>query len=273
MEKSKILFKDSLMFVKSNFWRLFALLILLGAFQIFIGSTVSLLDELGNSFQIVAIKMFFLFIYYGINFWIASIIYMFISQKINNNEVKLSDLFVFDKRKIWNLYVVVILSGLIVCAGFVLLIIPGVILSITLYFAFYLVVLKNIKPLDAIIHSFNMVWGRTWTFISKSLYPVLYFLLLFMLSGIALALSFSLVMISKILAIVFFVVSIVFSLYFFIKLTLSFYVYYVKLFYEFEKTAPVLEQTRFDILKKRFIILACIGLIVPIGFAVLFALI
>lgn len=55
-----------------------------------------------------------------------------------------------------------ILQGLIVLAGFILLIIPGIYLSVKLSFASYVVVDKKAGPVDAIKASYNMTKGNWW---------------------------------------------------------------------------------------------------------------
>ncbi len=55
-----------------------------------------------------------------------------------------------------------ILEFLIVLAGFILLIVPGIYLSIKLSFASYAVVDKKLGPIDAIKASYDMTKGNWW---------------------------------------------------------------------------------------------------------------
>lgn len=55
-----------------------------------------------------------------------------------------------------------IIQGLIVFAGFLLLIIPGIYLSVKLGFSSYVVVDKKVGPFDAIKSSYEMTKGNWW---------------------------------------------------------------------------------------------------------------
>jgi uncharacterized membrane protein len=53
-------------------------------------------------------------------------------------------------------------SGIIVLVGFILLIIPGVILAVRLQYATYLIVDKNLGPIESIKTSWRITHGNTW---------------------------------------------------------------------------------------------------------------
>jgi uncharacterized membrane protein len=55
-----------------------------------------------------------------------------------------------------------IVQGIITLVGFILLIIPGIIFSVRLQFINYLIVDKNLGPIDAIKTSWNITRGNTW---------------------------------------------------------------------------------------------------------------
>jgi len=55
-----------------------------------------------------------------------------------------------------------IAGGLIALVGFILLIIPGVILAVRLQYATYLVVDKNLGPIEALKTSWKLTRGNTW---------------------------------------------------------------------------------------------------------------
>lgn len=55
-----------------------------------------------------------------------------------------------------------IIQGIIVFVGFILLIIPGIILAVRLQYASYLIVDKNLGPIEAIKTSWNITRGNTW---------------------------------------------------------------------------------------------------------------
>jgi uncharacterized membrane protein len=79
----------------------------------------------------------------------------------NKKKVKFDDLFVSGATLIK--YVgAVILTGLIVLAGFILLIIPGLIFAIRLQMVPYLVVDKQLGAVEAIKKSWAMTKGQAW---------------------------------------------------------------------------------------------------------------
>jgi uncharacterized membrane protein len=55
-----------------------------------------------------------------------------------------------------------IIQGIIVLVGFILLIIPGIILAVRLQYASYLIVDKNLGPIEAIKTSWKITRGNTW---------------------------------------------------------------------------------------------------------------
>lgn len=55
-----------------------------------------------------------------------------------------------------------IITGIVVILGLVLLIIPGVILAIRLQYTTYLIVDKNLGPIEAIKKSWSVTHGNTW---------------------------------------------------------------------------------------------------------------
>ena len=55
-----------------------------------------------------------------------------------------------------------IAGGVIVFVGFILLIIPGIILAVRLQYATYLIVDKNLGPIEALKTSWKLTRGNTW---------------------------------------------------------------------------------------------------------------
>ena len=74
-----------------------------------------------------------------------------------------------------------ILVGLIVLGGIILFIIPGIIFSIWLAFAFYAVVIDKNKPSIALGKSKELVKGRWWKVLWKLLAPAIIFNLVLLL--------------------------------------------------------------------------------------------
>lgn len=80
---------------------------------------------------------------------------------IDNQEFKFADLFsaypLFFKYLLGG-----ILYGLIVCAGLILLVIPGIIWGIRFRFYFYLIIDKNLGPIEALKTSWKITKGSAW---------------------------------------------------------------------------------------------------------------
>lgn len=80
---------------------------------------------------------------------------------VNHEKGQFSDL--YDHWSLfWGFLGMSLLSGLAIMGGFLLLIIPGIILSIRLSLAPYFVVDKNAGPLESLKKSFTVTKGLTW---------------------------------------------------------------------------------------------------------------
>lgn len=73
---------------------------------------------------------------------------------------KIRDLFYY--KPIVSYILASIINGIIVVLGLILLIIPGIILAIRLQYTTYLIVDKNLGPLEAIKKSWKITRGNTW---------------------------------------------------------------------------------------------------------------
>lgn len=79
----------------------------------------------------------------------------------DGEEVEPRDVFGYHDR-LWNFIVLSFLYGTIVVAGFVLLIVPGIIFAIKYGYASYYVIDKNMKPVDALRESAKITYGHKW---------------------------------------------------------------------------------------------------------------
>jgi len=79
---------------------------------------------------------------------------------VDGEKAKYKDLFYY--KPILNYFLASIAQGFIVIAGFILLIIPGVIFAVRLQYINYLIVDKNAGPIEAIKKSWNITRGSTW---------------------------------------------------------------------------------------------------------------
>ncbi len=103
---------------------------------------------------------------------IVNIISFLVNVVISMGLIKISLEFV-DKKKpkfsdllyikpFWYFLLGSLMRGVITVIGLILLIIPGIVFSIRLQFVTYLIVDKNMHPIDAIKKSWAMTKGNTW---------------------------------------------------------------------------------------------------------------
>ena len=79
---------------------------------------------------------------------------------VDEREPVYKDLFYY--KPIVNYFIASFLTTLIVIGGVILLIIPGIYFGLRLKFATYLVIDKNLSPVDAIKQSWKMTKGSIW---------------------------------------------------------------------------------------------------------------
>jgi uncharacterized membrane protein len=79
---------------------------------------------------------------------------------VDGKKPKFSDLFYY--KPVVKYFIATIVQGIITLVGFILLIIPGIIFSLRLYYTSYLIVDKNLSPVDAVKTSWKITHGNTW---------------------------------------------------------------------------------------------------------------
>ena len=79
---------------------------------------------------------------------------------VDNKKPRYKDLFYY--KLIVNYFLASLLTGLIVIGGFILLIIPGIFFALRLKFAVYLIIDKNLAPVDAVKASWRITKGNVW---------------------------------------------------------------------------------------------------------------
>lgn len=124
-------------------------------------SALSSLIQFGASLERQPILYIFL---YAVIFIINTIIGMGLIkislEFVDKKKPKFSDL--FHTKSLINFILVSLIRGVITLIGFILLIIPGIIFSIRLQYATYLVIDKNLPPVDAVKKSWDMTRGNVW---------------------------------------------------------------------------------------------------------------
>ena len=91
---------------------------------------------------------------------------------IRNEEVDLSELFVGFREKYVNIVLANLLKFAIIGMGFVLLIIPGIILACRLVFVSFLVMDKGLDPIAAVEKSWQMTKGHGWKIFGMGLLAI-----------------------------------------------------------------------------------------------------
>ncbi len=100
-----------------------------------------------------------------------------IREEENNPLFK--NLFVQEKGDIattWQLFFTAILVTLFVLGGIILLIIPGIYISIRMSFAYYILIDKKLTPMEAIRESWKLTEGKVWKLFC--FYFIMFFFLL-----------------------------------------------------------------------------------------------
>src|SRR5690606_24071043 len=75
--------------------------------------------------------------------------------------------FAWVKRNFWAAATVYLLTSLVVWGGLILFIIPGIIVSIYLYFSIYALANEGVTGEQALLRSRSLVMGRWWTVFGK----------------------------------------------------------------------------------------------------------
>lgn len=104
-------------------------------------------------------------------------------------EVSLNESFGWAKQNIMGLIWVFILTFLVVWGGFMLLIIPGIIVSGYVYFSQYVYAVEGKRGLDALMRSRELVYGHWWDVALKILGVTLVLFGMFFAIGIVIGLS------------------------------------------------------------------------------------
>lgn len=143
-------------------WRLFkqyiGLLVGASLFVIAVSAAFGWLSEDGNGLAELLISLVGTLVQWWLYVGLISIGLML----HNGDRPQFSDLFNDNWRMFGNYVVGTVLYSLIALAGFILLIVPGVIWSIKYHYYAYLIVEKNMKPIEALKESGRITMGNKW---------------------------------------------------------------------------------------------------------------
>jgi len=161
MPIKKFYIKEAIKFgwekMKSNFWILVTIIMV-----VWLGGSLPAWIEKATQAKTPALSFVFAIISVLLQF-IISIGLIKISLKLcDSQKPKVSDLF-SGYPLFLNYLIVSIVYGLIVMAGFILLIVPGIIWAIKYQFAQYLVIDKGYKPIEAIKKSGQITKDAKWS--------------------------------------------------------------------------------------------------------------
>lgn len=166
-----------------NFQRfLIPILILLGPYIVFYFA--QLIAGKAGALLFLGLTALLIFI----NIWIEIAITLIVNKIYLNQPIDTNNILEISFQKIPSLFLVSILVALITIGGLILLIIPGIILSIWYAFAQYINILedKDNKGLAALISSKKLVSGRWWPVFWRVLLPGLFVFFFVILIVIAL---------------------------------------------------------------------------------------
>jgi len=102
----------------------------------------------------------FTIIQYVVNTIVAMGLIRISLEFVDKAKPKIRDVFYY--KPIVKYILVSLANGIIVLVGLILLIIPGIILAIRLQYATYLIVDKNLDPIEALKTSWKITRGHTW---------------------------------------------------------------------------------------------------------------
>jgi len=144
--------------MERNFWPLLLVVVIVGI----VNPSVTIdADELQMP-KIIAMIFglaFLLFVANPINYGAD---FMFL-KAVRNVKFELREIIDGFKNNYLNVVLAALLSGAIIVAGFLLLIVPGIILACRLAFVPYLVMDKQLEPVRAVEESWRLTKGYGWT--------------------------------------------------------------------------------------------------------------
>ena len=132
-------------------------------------------------------------LFYLIGVLISLVLYSALIYKVNsialNQQVGYGQAVSVGLRKLLPLILAGILYILAVMVGSILLLVPGIILSVSLIFYVFLIVCDNQGPISALTASHKLVWGNWWRTITVFLAPFFVYLVIYIAAGMVIGVA------------------------------------------------------------------------------------
>lgn len=158
------LFKKSFEFYKSKFYIIITLALIpfvnFAITSVLMGSFEVKKDGIGFYVGLVLIVLIFSLVALVVNFWVELAFFYAIKEKDAKTDAK--SLLKFSWPNIYSYAWIAFLMGIIMMAGFLLLIIPGIIFSIWFSLSLYVFVFEEVKGMKALKRSKELVYGYWW---------------------------------------------------------------------------------------------------------------
>jgi hypothetical protein len=154
---------------------------------------LSLTDYLQNLIETASVGLQLLF---GLTVLLSLVVYFFLTLAVlyvishqQGKEVSFSEALNWSKRNIFKYAWLSILSGLVIWGGFMLLVIPAIILSVYLYLSQYVLTIEGKTGFAAMTRSQQLVTGAWWPLLGRLAGITLLFVVFFTILGLLLGLS------------------------------------------------------------------------------------
>ena len=160
-------------------WKYFLYLFLVGVIVAFAGAPVSMIhdSEIVNTPGMIALQIlvaaYWLLLMPVINFG-ADLMYL---RGMRNEKINIREMFDGFRNNYLNIVLANLLTFAIIGLGFVFLIVPGIILACRLAFVPYLVMDKNMGPVEAVEKSWEMTRGYGWKIFGMGMLAIPVFIL------------------------------------------------------------------------------------------------
>ena len=125
---------------------------------------INILMQISFSYQsgVVFFGLIFGLISMSISFAMTAGLVKKASEQIMGRDISINEAYRFGLGKIWPMFLASLLYGIAVTLGLILLIIPGIFLSISFCLFFYAIVVEGTGPWNALKRSKKLIKGSWW---------------------------------------------------------------------------------------------------------------